>query len=80
MRPQDFVYDLPVHLIAQQPCRRRDACRLMHLNRRTGGTADHVFSDLPELLRPGDLLVLNDTRVLPAKFFARRHKGGRMEA
>ena len=79
LKPQDFVYDLPGELIAQQPTERRDACRLMHLERRSGDIRDHVFGDLPDLLRPGDLLVLNDTRVIPAKFVARRPSGGRVE-
>ena len=77
--PQDFVYDLPAELIAQVPCRRRDACRLMHLDRESGNIVDRVFRDLVDLLRPGDLLVLNDTRVMPAKFSARRDTGGRVD-
>src|SRR5262245_24952664 len=73
-------YELPPHLIAQRPAARRDDSRLMVLNR-ARGTIDHrQFRDLPTLLRPGDLLVLNDTRVLPARLFGRRERtGGRWE-
>jgi len=78
-RPQDFVYDLPPDRIAQRPAAKRDTCRLMVLDRLTGRATDRFFSDLPHVLRPGDLLVLNDTRVIPAKFEARRASGGRVE-
>src|SRR6516164_5928666 len=73
-------YELPPHLIAQHPAGRRDASRLMVLNR-DRGTIDHCqFRELPDLLRPGDLLVLNDTRVLPARLFGRRERtGGKWE-
>ncbi len=79
LRPEDFVYDLPPERIAQRPSEPRDACRLLRLVRATGGIEHRQFTDLPELLRPGDLLVLNDTRVLPAKFPARRRSGAQME-
>lgn len=79
LTPQDFGYDLPPNLIAQQPCEPRDACRLMRLSRPSGQVSHHRFADLPSLLRPGDLLVFNDTRVVPAKFEARRATGGRIE-
>jgi S-adenosylmethionine:tRNA ribosyltransferase-isomerase len=74
----DFTYDLPERLIAQQPLARRDESRLMVVSR-TGGIGHRAFSDLPDLLRPDDVLVLNDTRVLPARFFCRRDTGGRIE-
>lgn len=75
-----FDYELPSHLIAQEPAGERDASRLLVANRRTSARAHHHFSDLPELLAPGDLLVLNDTRVLPARFLGRRARtGGRWE-
>lgn len=77
--PQDFSYELPEHLIAQRPAADRQSSRLLHLVRSGTRLKDHVFSALPELLRPGDLLVLNDTRVLPARFFARRSTGGKIE-
>src|SRR5436309_12601726 len=67
-----FDYALPPHLIAQEPCPERDRSRLL-VARRGGGPASHArFLDLPGLLAPGDLLVLNDTRVLPARLVGRR--------
>jgi S-adenosylmethionine:tRNA ribosyltransferase-isomerase len=80
MRLDEFDYDLPAHLIAQEPWEPRDQARLLVVHR-AGGTLDHhVFLDLPDLLRPGDLLVLNDTRVLPARLLGRRARtGGRWE-
>ena len=74
-----FDYDLPPDRIAQEPARPRDASRLMVLDRAGGGVAHHHFYDLPQLLRPGDLLVMNDTRVIPAAFTARRRTGSRIE-
>ncbi|MFP4354467.1 MAG: tRNA preQ1(34) S-adenosylmethionine ribosyltransferase-isomerase QueA [Phycisphaerae bacterium] len=74
-----FDFDLPADRIAQQPLKRRDASRLMHLDRSRSTPADHRFSDLPDLLCPGDLLVVNNTRVIPARFTARRASGGRIE-
>jgi S-adenosylmethionine:tRNA ribosyltransferase-isomerase len=75
----EFDYDLPPERIAQRPAARRDASRLLVLERRTGAVADARFADLPRWLRAGDLLVLNDTRVLPARFYGRRASGGRVE-
>jgi S-adenosylmethionine:tRNA ribosyltransferase-isomerase len=75
----DFDYDLPERLIAQQPARERDASRLMVLDRRGGPLEHRVFRDLPSLLRAGDLLVLNDTRVLPARLAGARPTGGPIE-
>jgi S-adenosylmethionine:tRNA ribosyltransferase-isomerase len=68
----DFDYDLPQELIAQQPPTVRGTSRMMTLDRRSGVHADRSFADLPELLQPGDLLVLNDSRVIPARLFATR--------
>ncbi len=79
LTPQDFDYELPESLIAQHSEAARDTCRLLRLERRTGRLDDHRFDELPRLLRPGDLLVLNDTRVVPAKFAARRATGGRID-
>ena len=79
LRPADFEYDLPPELIAQSPCRPRDRSRLMVLCRDSGAISHHVFADLPGLLCAGDVLVLNDTRVIPAKFVCRRSAGGRIE-
>ncbi len=78
MRTDDFDFDLPEGLIAQQPLEHRDRCRLMTM-RRGGGIEHRTFHELPELLRAGDLLVLNDTRVIPARFWARRPSGGRID-
>jgi S-adenosylmethionine:tRNA ribosyltransferase-isomerase len=65
-------YELPAHLIAQEPCAPRDQARLLVLHRANGTLEHRRFLDLPELLRPGDLLVLNDTRVLHARLLGRR--------
>src|SRR5256885_487349 len=73
-------YELPADLIAQYPAERRDESRLMTLDRQRGSIGHRQFRDLPQLLRPGDLLVLNNTRVLPARLFGRRQPtGGRWE-
>ncbi len=79
MRRQDFHYELPEELIAQHPADRRDAARLLQLDGASGAVADRWITDLPALLRPGDLLVLNDTRVIPARLFAHKTTGGRVE-
>lgn len=80
MHPRDFDYDLPSERIAQHPVTPRDAARLLVLDRRTGAVSHCIFRDLPELLAAGDLLVLNDTRVLPARLLGRRPgTGGRVE-
>ena len=77
-RLQDYDYDLPRDRIAQAPAARRDASRLMVLDR-AGGPPRHArFRDLPSLLRPGDLLVLNDSRVIPARLIGVRATGGRI--
>ncbi len=78
-RLSDFDYDLPPDRVAQEPVRPRDASRLLVLDRRTGGVVHRRFRDLPDLLRAGDLVVLNDTRVIPAAFTARRATGSRIE-
>jgi len=79
VRTSDFDYDLPADLIAQAPAAARDASRLMVLDRATGCVAHRRFTDLPDLLRAGDLLVVNDTAVIPARFDCRRRTGGRIE-
>ena len=76
MKKSDFYYDLPPELIAQTPLERRDASRLLCLDRNSGEMEHRFFYDLPELLRPGDCLVLNDSRVLPARLIGRRPSGG----
>ena len=79
VRTDDFSYDLPQELIAQRPMEPRDRSRLMVLDRATRGVSHRVFRDLPELLSAGDVLVLNDTRVIPARFACRRSTGGRID-
>ena len=69
MRVSDFDYDLPPDLIAQEPAPDRDASRLLILHRRNGQRAHRRFSDLPEYLLAGDLLIINDTRVIPARLY-----------
>ena len=76
MKTSDFYYDLPQELIAQTPMEKRDGSRLMTLDRRTGETGHRRFYDLPSLLRPGDCLIMNDSRVLPARLLGRRLPGG----
>ena len=79
MKRSDFHFDLPAELIAQRPLPRRSDSRLLHLARPGGAIADRAFRDLPALLRAGDLLVFNDTRVIPARLFGRKESGGRVE-
>ena len=76
MKVSDFDYDLPEELIAQQPVEPRDSSRLLVLDRRSGRTEHRVFRDLPEYLHPGDLLVANRTRVIPARLFGRKSPTG----
>lgn len=80
MRLSDFDYELPPELIAQEPLAERDASRLLVLPRREGAPAHRHIRELPELLRPGDLLVFNDARVIPARLRGRKSgTGGRVE-
>ncbi|HXS13521.1 MAG TPA: tRNA preQ1(34) S-adenosylmethionine ribosyltransferase-isomerase QueA [Acidobacteriaceae bacterium] len=72
MLVSDFHYDLPEELIAQHPPATRGASRMLTLSRTTGAFADHLFTELPQLLAPRDLLVLNNSRVLPARLYATR--------
>lgn len=76
MKTSDFYYELPQELIAQTPLQKRDASRLMVLDRQSGTIEHRVFSDLKEFLRPGDCLVMNDSRVLPARLLGHRLPGG----
>ena len=76
LKTSDFYYDLPQELIAQTPLDRRDGSRLMVLNKETGETSHHHFYELPDFLRPGDCLVLNDSRVLPARLLGHREPTG----
>lgn len=79
MRRADFFYSLPEELIADRPLPRRGASRMLALDGATGALADLAFDDLGSLVRPGDLLVLNDTRVLPARLRGRKASGGACE-
>ncbi len=80
MRTSDFDYELPAELIAQQPVEPRDAARLLLVSRDSGALSHHHVRDLPALLRAGDLLVLNDTRVMAARLLGvRADTGGRVE-
>ena len=79
MKRSDFHFDLPAGLIAQQPLERRSDSRLLHLSLRNGGFCDRLFRDLPALLREDDLLVFNDTRVIPARLHGRKESGGKVE-
>ena len=79
MNKSDFYYDLPEELIAQTPTEKRDASRLMLLDKTTGETEHRHFYDLPQFLLPGDCLVMNDSRVLPARLFGTRLTGGAVE-
>lgn len=75
MRTDDFDYDLPDELIAQHPAEPRDSCRLLVLHREDGSLEHHTFSEVGEYLEPGDLLVANRTRVLPARLVGRKPTG-----
>ena len=79
MLVSDFHFHLPDELIAQQPLAARDASRMLHLRRTTGQWSDGAFRDFPELLRPDDLLVFNNTRVFPARLYGHR-EGSRAHA
>ena len=79
MKTKDFWYDLPEELIAQTPLERRDASRLMVMDRRTGVVTHRHFYDLIDYLKPGDCLVMNDSRVLPARLLGHRPTGGAVE-
>jgi S-adenosylmethionine:tRNA ribosyltransferase-isomerase len=75
----DFDYDLPEELIAQEPLSDRSASRLMVVNRQSGDITHGMFAQLPSLLQPGDLLVMNDSRVIPARLIGHRATGGEVE-
>ena len=76
MKTSDFYYDLPPELIAQTPLEKRDESRLLCLDKATGEWSHHYFYELPDFLRPGDCLILNNSRVLPARLLGRRLPGG----
>lgn len=79
MKLEDFDYDLPEHLIAQVPPTERGASRMMYVNAADGAIHDRMFRDLPSYLLPGDVVVLNDTRVIKARLRGRKATGGKVE-
>ncbi len=79
MQRTDFHFDLPLELIAQQPAATRSASRMLLLDGGSGALRDLKFEDFPALLQPSDLLVFNDTRVIPARVFGSKQSGGRVE-
>ena len=78
MKTNDFFYELPEELIAQTPIYPRDSSRLLTLSKKDGSTQNKVFSDIVDYLNQGDCLILNDTRVLPARIFGKREDTGSM--
>lgn len=76
MKKSDFYFDLPKELIAQEPCEPRDAARLLCVDKQSGALAHHVFHELPSLLREGDLLVINNSKVLPARLIGHKENTG----
>ncbi len=80
MKTDDFDYDLPERCIAQEPAAVRDACKMLVMDRKTGALEDRIFRDIIEYLEPGDVLVANETRVMPARLLgAKRGTGGQAE-
>ena len=76
MKTSDFYYDLPERLIAQTPMEPRDAARMMVIHRDTGVREDKIFRDLPDYLRPGDVMVINQTKVIPARLLGEKEETG----
>ncbi|MBL6691972.1 MAG: tRNA preQ1(34) S-adenosylmethionine ribosyltransferase-isomerase QueA [Pseudomonadales bacterium] len=79
MKVSDFTFDLPDHLIARYPAENRTSSRLLHLDAASGEITHYHFYDLPRLLAVGDLMVFNNTRVIPARLFGEKETGGRVE-
>ena len=79
MKKSDFYFDLPKELIAQTPLDQRDQSKMMHINKNTGAVEHRHFYELPDMLHEGDCLVLNDSRVLPARLIGTRPTGGNVE-
>ena len=79
MKKSDFWFDLPEELIAQTPLEKRDTSKLLHLDKNSGEVSHHHFSDVKSFLRKGDCLILNDSRVLPARLIGHRPTGGQIE-
>ena len=74
MKTSDFEYELPPELIAQEPAAERDKCRLLVMDRVTGELEDRIFCDIVDYVNPGDLLVVNETRVLPARLLGKKRE------
>ncbi len=79
MKVSDFKYDLPKELIAQTPIKKRDESRLMVLNRSDKTIKHKIFKDIVEYLRPGDVLVRNNTKVIPARIYGKKETGANVE-
>ncbi|MDP5145037.1 tRNA preQ1(34) S-adenosylmethionine ribosyltransferase-isomerase QueA [Shewanella sp. ULN5] len=79
MRVTDFSFELPDELIARYPTAQRNASRLLTLDGQTGALADQKFTDLLQMINPGDLMVFNNTRVIPARLFGQKSTGGKLE-
>ena len=80
MKKSDFYYDLPEALIAQTPAEKRDMSRLMVIDRKTDQIEDRHFHDIVDYLKPGDLLVMNDTKVMPVRIYGhKKETGGKVE-
>jgi S-adenosylmethionine:tRNA ribosyltransferase-isomerase len=79
LKRQDFSYDLPDELIARYPMAERSGSRLLCLDKNSGAITHRIFSDIVKLIQPGDLLVFNNTRVIPARLFGYKHSGGKVE-
>ena len=80
MKTSDYEYELPAELIAQEPAAVRDECKMLVVDRESGALEDRVFRDIIDYVNPGDLLVVNETRVLPARLLgSKRGTGGAAE-
>ena len=79
MQVSDFHFELPDELIARYPQAERTASRLLQLDGNTGTLSDGSFKDVLDLVQPGDLVVFNNTRVIPARLFGRKESGGKLE-
>ncbi|KYK83514.1 S-adenosylmethionine tRNA ribosyltransferase, partial [Aggregatibacter actinomycetemcomitans serotype d str. SA2200] len=79
MRVADFYFDLPDELIARYPKTERTASRLLQLDGENGEIFHRTFADVLELINPGDLMIFNNTRVIPARMFGRKSSGGKIE-
>ena len=76
LKTKDFWYDLPEELIAQHPSEVRDMARLMTVDRKTGGIGHHIFHDIVDMLNPGDVMVINDSKVIPARLYGTKVSEG----